>query len=172
MVSFYGFYTSWSIILALLSISALAYIVYTENKTNSTSPTICDVDLYKLNYNLYELMVLVLSLTIFTSLINTITYFCTRNEDSSPARKFTIFILFVFYVLKFLGLIPMLIQFNDHRECFTFYKDISNNQIGELGSFVGIVLAYSIELLFVMIGFITMLCCSEKPTRTYYNNFK
>ena len=152
MISFYGFYTSWSIILALLSISALAYIVYNNEKNNTTqSPTVCDVDLYKLNYNLYELMVLVLSLTIFTSLINTITYFCTRNEDSSPARKFTIFIIFVLYVLKFLGLIPMLIQFNDHRECFTFYQNSTNNQIGVLGTFIGIVLAYSIELLFVMI---------------------
>ena len=169
MISFYGFYTSWSIILAIVTSIALGYIIYNNEKNNTTiSPTFCSVDLYKLNYNLYDLMVLILTLTIFTSLINTITYFCTRNEDSSPARKFTIFILFVFYVLKFLGLIPMLIQFNNHHECFTFYQNSTNNQIGVLGSFIGIVLAYSIELLFVFLGFITMLCCFEKPYK-YYN---
>jgi hypothetical protein len=156
MISFYGFYTTWTTLLGILSGVSLGFIL---NGYNTTAEDTCNVIQYKHEYNLYDLNILLLAITIFISILNFIGYSCTHKLESSNARKFIMFIMFIGFIIKYMGIVPMLIKFDVDRDCFTFYEH-SNKCM--LITFVSISIVQIIEILMIILGFISMICCSEK----------
>ncbi len=156
MISFYGFYTTWTTLLGILSGVALGFIL---KGYNTTADDTCDVTLYSHSYNLYGLNILLLVTTLFTSVLNFIGYSCTHKIESSTARKIIMFLLFIGCVIKCMGIIPMLIKFDKNHECFTFYEDTSSKCM--LITFISTSISQALEVIMVLLGFISMIFCSE-----------
>ena len=168
MISFYGFYTTWTTLLGILSGVALGFIL---KGYNTTADDTCDVTLYSHSYNLYGLNILILVTTLFTSVLNFIGYSCTYKAESSTARKFIIFLMFIGFIIKCMGIVPMLIKFDKNHECFTFYEHTSNKCM--LITFVSMCISQIIEIIMVLLGFIALICCSENVsfTNSKYNGY-
>ena len=156
MISFYGFYTTWTTLLTILSGVALGFILKGYNQTADNT---CDVTQYSHSYNLYGLNILLLVTTLFTSVLNFLGYSCTHKIESSTARKFIMLLMFIGFIVKCVGIVPMLIKFDKNHECFTFYENTSSKCM--LITFVSMSIAQIIEILMILLGFIALICCSE-----------
>ena len=156
MISFYGFYTTWTSLLGILSGVALGFILKGYNQTAQDT---CDVTQYKQTYNLYNLNIFLLVVTIITATFNFIGYSCTHKLESSSARKFIMFLMFLGFVIKSIGIVPMLIKFDKNHDCFTFYENSGSKCM--LITFVSMSISQVIEVLMVLLGFIALICCSE-----------
>ncbi len=156
MISFYGFYTTWTTLLGILSGVALGFIL---KGFNETADETCDVTKYSHPYNLYDLNILLLVTTLITSILNFVGYSCTHKIESSTLRKFIIFIMFIGFIVKCVGVIPMVIKFDKNHDCFTFYENTSSKCM--LITFVSMSIAQIIEILMILIGGIALICCSE-----------
>jgi cytochrome bd-type quinol oxidase subunit 2 len=156
MISFYGFYTTWTTLLGILSGVALGFIL---KGYNTTADDTCDVTQYSHSYNLYQLNLLLLITTLFTAILNFIGYSCTHKTESSSARKFIMFLMFLGFVIKCVGIIPMLIKFDKDHECFTFYENTDKKCM--LITFISMSIAQAIEIIMVLLGLISMIFCSE-----------
>lgn len=168
MISFYGFYTSWTTLLTILSGVALGFIIKGNNQTADNT---CDITQYKQTYNLYNLNILILGITIFTGILNFIGYSCTHKLESSSCRKFIMFIIFLGFVIKCIGIIPMLIKFDKDHECFTFYEHTGSKSM--LITFISMSIAQIIEILMVLLGLIAMIFFSENVSfiDSKYNDY-
>jgi hypothetical protein len=156
MISFYGFYTTWTTLLGILSGVALGFILKGYNQTADDT---CNVSKYSQSYNLYGLNILILVVTLFTSTINFIGYSCTHKLESSTSRKIIMFLMFIGFIVKSMAIVPMLIKFDKNHECFTFYENTSSKCM--LITFVSMSISQIIEILMVILGFIALICCSE-----------
>jgi hypothetical protein len=168
MISFYGFYTTWTTLLAILSGVALGFILKGYNETADDT---CDVTLYSQSYNLYGLNILILVTTLFTGILNFIGYSCTHKIESSTARKFIMFLMFLGFIIKCMGIIPMLIKFDKNHECFTFYENTDKKCM--LITFISMSIAQAIEIIMVLLGIISMIFCSENVSfiNSKYNGY-
>lgn len=168
MISFYGFYTTWTTLLGLLSGISLGFIL---KGYNTTAEDTCDVTQYKQTYNLYNLNIFLLAVTIFTAFLNFIGYSCTYKSETSSARKFIMVIIFIGFVIKCMSIVPMLIKFDKNHECFTFYENTSSKCM--LITFVSMSIAQVIEILMVLLGFVAMIFCHENVsfTNSKYNAY-
>ena len=166
MVSFYSFYTTWISLLLILSGIALGFIV----DKYTTKIDECDVNEYKLKYNLYGLTVFLLSSTIFTSLIQICGYFGTRNENSSTRRKLINCLSGFIFIVQILGICAMLYKFDKNHDCFNLYKDNKDGKV-ILISFIGLSIAYVLQMIFIIIGLISMCCCENNNHYNSYNSF-
>ena len=171
MISFYGFYTTWTTLLTILSGVALGFIIKYNNQTSQTSQISCDVTEYKQTYNLYNLDIFLLGVTIFTGVLNFIGYSCTHKLESSPARKFIMFLIFIGFVIKSMGIIPMLIKFDKDHQCFTSYEHSDGKCM--LITFISMSIAQVIEILMILLGLVAMIFCSENVsfTNSKYNDY-
>ena len=159
MVNFYGFYTTYAFILTILSGIALGFIL---EKYNTVADSSCNVEEYKLNYNLKELMMFLLISTIGSNLFHIVGYFTTRQNESSCLRKLIIFTMFIIFVIQCIGSFTMIDKFRKTHSCFSFYED--NNKC-ILISFIVILCVYVFQTLVVLIGCITNICCSERRNK-------
>ena len=166
MVSFYSFYTTWASMLLISSVVALGFII---DKYHTFGNDDCDVAQYKLKYNLYGLIVFLLASTIFTSLIQICGYFGTRNEYSSTRKLINVLIGFIF-IVQILGICAMLYKFNKNHDCFNFYKDTTDGKV-MLISFISLSIAYVLQIVFLLIGLISMCCCENNNNYSSYNSF-
>jgi len=167
MISFYSFYTTWAFLLFIASITALSFIV---DKYHISGNDECNVNENKLEFDLYSLMIFLLSSTIFTSIIQINGYYSTRYQDSSCKRKFINILCCIIFVVQILGVIMMVHKFDENRDCFDFYKDTINGKV-MLISFVGLSIAYILQIIFITIGVISM-CCCEKNHYGQYESFR
>jgi hypothetical protein len=169
MISFYGFYTTWTTLLGLLSSVALGFILKGYNQTAQDT---CDVNQYNKTYNLYNLNIFLLVVTMVTATFNFVGYSCTHKLESSPARKFIMFLMFVGFIVKCMGIVPILIKFDKDHECFTFYENSSSKCM--LITFISMSISQIIEVLMVLLGFIALLCCSENVSfvNSKYNDYQ
>jgi hypothetical protein len=161
MVSFYGFYTTFTIIVSIASIVSLGFLI---NKYKTTADDSCNVDQYKLNYNLYKLTLFLLIGVIFKGILNTLGYCCTRYNENTPGRAFIIFLMVVIFIVQCLGSLLMLHVFSTNHQCFSFYE---NNNLCLLISYISVNVIFILEAFFVIIAVITKLFCTE----TKYNKF-
>jgi hypothetical protein len=166
MISFYGFYTTWTTLLTILSGVALGFIIKDNNQSdnnqsdnNQINDDTCNVTEYKQTYNLYNLNVFILAITIFTGILNFIGYSYTHKLESSFYRKFIMLIMFIGFIIKCMGIIPMLIKFDKNHKCFTFYEHTDSKCM--LITFLSMSIAQIIEILMVLLGFIAMIFFSE-----------
>ncbi len=168
MISFYGFYTTWTTLLGILSGIALGFIL---KGYNTTADNTCDVTKYNYSYNLYQLNLLLLITTLFTSILNVVGYSCTHKTESSSARKFIMFLMFLGFVIKCIGSVPMLIKFDKDHECFTFYENTDKKCM--LITFISMSIAQAIEIIMVLLGLISMIFCSESVSfvNSKYNGY-
>ena len=167
MVSFYSFYTTWASMLFISSVVALGFIV---DKYHIAGNDYCDVTQYKLKYDLYGLTVFLLSSTIFTSFIQIIGYFGTRNENSSTRRKLINILSAFIFIVQILGICAMIYKFDKNHDCFNFYKDTTDGKV-MLISFISLSIAYVLQIVFLVIGFISMCCCENNNHYNSYNSF-
>lgn len=167
MISFYSFYTTWAFLLLIGSIVALGFIV---DKYHTTGSEECDVIEYKLKYDLYGLIVFLLSSTIFTSLIQIIGYFGTRYQYSSTRRKLINVLSGFIFIVQILGICAMLYKFDRNHDCFNFYKDDLDGKV-MLISFIGLSIAYVLQMIFLLIGFISLCCCESDNYNKSYNSY-
>jgi hypothetical protein len=166
MVSFLGFYTTWSILIGIGSLVALSF----DLKNDYISPTQnnCNVNISQLSYNLYQLMIFVLSLQIVKTIFQVINYNVTKDNETSCKGKILIFIISFLLAFQIFGLICMIIKFNNENSCFKFFQDKNNNQIPLISSFVAMCVLLIIELIIIIIEFILMCCCSHGSYQGYY----
>jgi hypothetical protein len=113
MVSFYGFYTTFTIIVSLASIVSLGFLI---NKYNNTAGNECDVNKYKIEYNLYKLTLFLLIGVIFRSMLQTLGYCCTKNTENTTGRGFIIFLMILVFITQCLGSILILDVFSKNHE--------------------------------------------------------
>ncbi len=168
MISFYGFYTTWTTILGILSGVGLGFILKGYNQTADDT---CNVIQYSQSYNLYDLNILVLVVTLFTSVLNFVGYSCTYKLQSSAVRKFIMFLMFIGFIVKCMGIIPMLIKFDKDHECFTFYENTDKKCM--LITFISMSISQAVEIIMVLLGFIAMIFCSENVSfiNSKYNGY-
>ena len=168
MISFYGFYTTWTTLLGILSGVALGFILKGYNQTADNT---CDVTVYTHPYNLYGLNILILVTTIFTGILNFIGYSCTHKIESSMVRKFIMLLMLIGFKIKCVGIIPMLIKFDKNHECFTFYEDTISKCM--LITFISMSIVQVLEVIMVLLGFIAFVCCSESVSfvNSKYNDY-
>lgn len=169
MISFYGFYTTWTTLLGILSGVALGFIL---RGYNTTAEQTCDVSQYNQTYNLYNLNIFLLVTSIFMAFLNFIGYSCTYKLESSSSRKFIMFIIFIGFVIKCMGIVPMLIKFDKNHDCFTFYENTGSKCM--LITFVSMSIAQVIEVLMVLLGLTAMIFCSENVSfvNSKYNDYQ
>ena len=163
MVSFYGFYTTYAFILTILCGASLGLIL---EKYDTTADSSCNVQEYKLDYNLKYLMMFLLISTIGINLLHIIGFFSTRETESSVCRKFIIFIMIVVYMVQCIASFTMIDKFKNNHSCFTFYED---SNLCMLISFIGICVVYIVQALIILIALLTKLCCRERDDS--YKNF-
>ena len=167
MLSFYKVFTCWSFILGILSSVSLILIL---SKYNTTANISCDVTKYKLNFNLKEYMILALILIIIISFLHVIGYYKTKYELTSPYRKFTIFINFIFYIISVLGSLTLIEVFHTDNTCYNFYK---SNNICMLISFVSVNVVYALTISFSIIILLSMcLCPNDNGPNNDFHNIK
>jgi hypothetical protein len=79
--------------------------------------------------------------------------------------------MFIGFVIKCMGIVPMLIKFDKNHECFTFYEHTSNKCM--LITFISMSIAQALEVIMVLLGFIAFACCSENVsfTNSKYNDY-
>lgn len=157
MISFYSFYTTWAFLIGIASIVFLGFIV---DKYHISGTEECDINEYKLKYDFYGLIVFLLGSTIFTSFIQIIGYFSTRYKYSSTRRKIINFLNGFIFIIQILGVCGMLYKFNKNHDCFNFYKNNTNGEV-MLISFISLSVSYILQILFVIIGIISMCCCEK-----------
>ena len=169
MVSFYGFYTTFTIIVSIASSISLGFLI---KKYTTIADETCDVNQNKLNnnihYNLHNLTIFLLITTIASSIFQTLGYYCTRNNKKMCARNFIMFIMVIIYIIQCLGSLIMAHIFSNNHECFSFY--VSNN-ICLLISYISINIVFILQAFFVLIALITKLLCNEKKYNEFSNNY-
>lgn len=164
MVSFYGFFTTFTFLIGISSIISFGFIL---NKYHLHSDTECYVDLYNINYDLYDLVIFLLSLTIFTSFAQIVGYCGTHNLETSWRRNF-INILFGFiFIVQVISCCSMIYKFDKNHDCLNFYKD-SNLGKPMLITFIGLCVTYVIELFIILISIISMCFCENDTRYNYY----
>ncbi len=166
MVSFLGFYTTWSILIGIGSLVALGFDL--KNDYIGPDKNTCNVNISQLSYNLYQLMIFVLSLQIAKTIFQVINYNITKDDETSCKRKVLISVIAFIFGLQILGLVCMIIKFNKENSCFKFFQDHDNNQVPLIGSFVAMCTSLMMEIIIIVIGFITMCCCSDGSRQGYY----
>jgi hypothetical protein len=164
MVNFYNFYTTWTFFIGAASVVALSFIV---KEYHQTASEICNADIYKLNYNMYEMILFLLITTITTSILQLLGYCCCKNNnniydnDNDKLSNFKIFIIIIqvlLFISKCLIAIPMIIKFNENHDCINFYKD---NNMYMLATFLGLFVSYTLEAIIVFLFIITYLTCNS-----------
>jgi hypothetical protein len=163
MVSFYSFYTTWAFLIGLGSAICLGFVV---DKYHISGNDECDVTEYKLKYDLYSLIVFLLSSTIFTSFIQIMGYFGTRYEYNSTRRKIINVLIGLIFIVQILGICSMLYKFDKNHDCFDFYKDETNGKVMLFG-FIGLSISYVLQMIFIIIGFISMCCCEKEKYSSF-----
>jgi hypothetical protein len=166
MVSFLGFYTTWSILIGIGSLVALGFDI--KDEYNGPTQNNCNVNISQLSYNLYQLMIIVLSLQIVKTIFQVINYNATKDNEISCKRKVFIFVIGFLLAVQIFGLICMIIKFKNENSCFKYFQDNDNNQIPLIGSFVTMSVTLTMELIIIIIGFVTMCCCSDGSYQGYY----
>jgi hypothetical protein len=164
MLSFYNFYTTFTFLIGIGSSIALGFIIKDYHQVASDS---CDVSEYKITYNMYQMILFLLISTIFTSIIQLIGYCCFGNNDeiydnenkNSVCKKIITIVQILLFLIKCMFVIPMLIKFNNHKECVNFYKD---NNMCILATFFGLIVSYILEIFMVFILIITYCVCNKK----------
>ncbi len=165
MISFYGFYTTWSFFLIIMSSVILGFI---SEKYHIHSEQDCKVNEYKLTFDLYGLDVFLLATTIFTSLIQITCYFCTRYMDSSILRKVINIISSIIFIAQVCGACSMLYKFDKNYNCFSFYEGTLNGSV-MLWSFIGLCVCFILQVIFVIVGLVSMCCCEEHDNYNILN---
>ncbi len=165
MVSFYGFYTTFTIIITAASIVSLGFII---QKYNTKADSTCNVNQDNLNYNLYDLTIFSLIGIFISTALHTLGYCCTKEEEVSQARKFLIFLMVGVFVIQCIGSLLMIKLFGEKHECFTFYE---NNNLCLLISYVSLNVVYILQTLFVIIAVITKLFCTETKYKSFRNDY-
>ncbi len=166
MVSFLGFYTTWSTLIGIGSLVALGFNL--KNEYNGPDKTVCNVNIQTLSYNLYQLMILVLGLQIVKTIIQVINYNVTKDNETSFKRKVFIFVISIVFSIQIFSLVCMIIKFDKENSCFKFFQDKDNNEFPLLVSFVAMCTSLLLEIVIVIIGFITMCCCND----SHYGYYK
>jgi hypothetical protein len=165
MITFYKFYTIWSIIIGIGCIISLGFIlakyhIYINNE--------CKVNAYTITYDLYDLIIFLLISTIFTNFIQTIGYFNTRNDEYSTPRKFINFINTAIFIVQILGICAMIYKFNNNHHCFKLYNDELNGKVMII-SFIALSISYMIQIIFIICAFISIYCCNKKYSIYQYD---
>lgn len=166
MASFYRFYTFFTIIISILSLVSLGFII---RKYNTTADSTCNVNKYKLNYNLYELTI-ASSVGVFISTgLHILGYCCSKEEkNNSSIRFFVIILMIIVFIIQCIGSSLMIKLFNEKHECFKFYE---NNNLCLLISYISLNGVYILELLFVIVALCTKLFCTETKYSRLSNNY-
>lgn len=165
MVNFYGFYTTYAFILTILCGVSLGFIL---EKYDTTAIDSCNVQEYKLEYNLKTLMMFLLISTIGANLLHIFGYFTTRNKESSFLRKLIIFLMFLIFVIQAIGSFTMVDKFRNNHSCISFYED--NNKCMYY-SFIILTFTYALQIIMVIIAMITHLCCSKKESYSTFGDY-
>jgi hypothetical protein len=164
MVSFYGFYTTWTFLVGIASIVSLGFIT---NKYHIHANKECYVDVYKVNYDLYDLVVFLLASTIFTSFIQTLGYCGTYNSEKSCQRNIINILIGFIFIVQILSCCSMVYKFDKNNDCYNFYKDEVYGK-PMLITFIGLCISYILQILFLLISLISMCFCERKKRYNYY----
>ena len=166
MISFYGFYTTFTIIITLASIISLGFII---QKYNTKADSTCNVNQDNLNYNLYDLTIASFVGVFISTGLHILGYCCTKQEDkNSCIRIFVIILMVIIFIIQSIGSVLMIKLFDENHECFKFYE---NNNLCLLISYVSLNVVYILQALFVIIAIITKLLCSETKYKSFRNDY-
>jgi len=156
--SFYGCYTSWTICVGIVSAVALGLIVGIYHVHSSDK---CHVDRFGLSYDLYDLDIFVLSITVFNAFIQGFGYLNTHTFERSGRRRIIICLQCLLFATQILGIYSMIYKFHKNGECLTFLKKTQNGKI-MLISFESSVIVFGINIILLIFGLSIMRCGKQK----------
>jgi hypothetical protein len=176
MFTFYSFYITWSTIISLGSIISLALIINNNihnnninnnnnNNNNNSVPEICDVNIPKFSFDIFNLMYFCLVTRILFGIIQMFTYCATYKEENSVCRRIINLVMFLFYTISIIGLILIAKQFTENNGCYNYY--VANYKY-VLFSYISIDIIYMIESIAFVIAIITYMCtCKHRESYEY-----
>jgi cytochrome bd-type quinol oxidase subunit 2 len=164
MVSFYNFYITWNTLVGLASAVSLGFLIKYDN-TKQLAPDYCDGSISSYNFNLYNLMYFCLVVRILFTLIQTIIFCKTYQDQESTLRKVINFVMFIFYAICITGLILTAVKLHkNYTDCYQFYM---NNDSYLIKSYIILCVVYIIESIGTFIVGLSYMCQTNSYKKGY-----